>query len=78
MTLVLSVGENLMIFMLKKEQMKVAIEEVLKKCDIRLGDESLQNAQDLVRNLTILLHVLVGADKECRQQDSARAAGSQG
>jgi hypothetical protein len=77
MTLVLSVGENLMIFLLKKEQMKVAI-EVLKKCDIRLGDESLQNAQDLVRNLTILLHVLVGADKECRQPDSARAAGSQG
>ncbi len=66
-----------MIFLLKKEQMKVAI-EVLKKCDIRLGDESLQNAQDLVRNLTILLHVLVGADKECRQPDSARAAGSQG
>jgi len=32
----------------------------------------------LVRNLTILLHVLVGADKECRQPDSARAAGSQG
>jgi hypothetical protein len=41
MTSVLLVGENLMIFLLKKEQMKVAIEEVLKKCDIRLGDESL-------------------------------------
>lgn len=78
MTLELSVGENLMISLLKKEQMKVAIEEVLKKCDISLGYESLQNTQDLVRNLTILLHVLVVADKECRQPDSARAAGSQG
>jgi hypothetical protein len=78
MTLVLSVGENLMISLLKKEQMKVTIEDVLKKCDISLGDESLQNTQDLVRNLTILLHVLVGADKKCRQPDSARAAGSQG
>jgi hypothetical protein len=78
MTLELSVGENLMISLLKKEQMKVAFEEVLKKCDISLGDKSLQNTQDLVRNLTILLHVLVVADKECRQPDSARAAGSQG
>jgi hypothetical protein len=45
MTLELSVGENLMISLLKKEQMKVAIEEVLKKCDISLGDKSLQNTQ---------------------------------